>query len=79
MDKTEGHCCCNVIVFLIFAVSNTDESFIRTTTKESRMREYLSVIDLPDLTPEDMAAVDEAAIKHHYRRYFHSLYNEVKQ
>ena len=41
----------------------------RTTSKESRLPEYLSTFDAPKLTDEDVASIDEAGAKEHHRQF----------
>ena len=41
----------------------------RTTSKESRLPEYLSTFDEPDITGAEIALIDEAGAKEHHR-YF---------
>ncbi|KXN86489.1 NAD/NADP-dependent indole-3-acetaldehyde reductase [Leucoagaricus sp. SymC.cos] len=36
---------------------------VTTTSKRERLKEYLEVGDLPDLTPDEVAAIDEAGLK----------------
>ncbi|TFK51366.1 Aldo/keto reductase [Heliocybe sulcata] len=36
---------------------------VTTSSKEDRMKEYLAVLDMPDLTPEEMAEIDAAGRK----------------
>ncbi|KAA1478082.1 Aldo/keto reductase [Dentipellis sp. KUC8613] len=36
---------------------------VTTTSKESRLKEYLAVVDLPDLTADEIAAIEEAGAK----------------
>jgi len=35
----------------------------RTSSKEDRMKEYLAVLDMPDLTPEEVTEIDVAGKK----------------
>ncbi|KAA1469439.1 Aldo/keto reductase [Dentipellis sp. KUC8613] len=41
--------------------------FITTTTNASRLDEYLSIANTPELTAEELAAIDEAGSKEHHR------------
>lgn len=41
----------------------------RTTSKESRLSEYLSTFNAPKLTNEDIALIDEAGAKEHHRQF----------
>ena len=45
----------------------------RTTTKESRLPEYLSTFDAPRLTDEDIALIDEAGAKEHRRQFVRAV------
>ncbi|TBU50768.1 oxidoreductase [Dichomitus squalens] len=42
---------------------------ITTTTKESRLQEYLDTLALPDLTPEEVEAINTNGSKLHYRAF----------
>lgn len=46
----------------------------RTTTKESRLVEYLNTFDAPRLTDEDIAAIDEAGAKEYHRQFVRSSF-----
>lgn len=41
----------------------------RTTSKESRLAEYLETLDAPRLTDEEIALIDEAGAKEHHRQF----------
>ncbi len=41
----------------------------RTTTKESRLVEYLNTFDAPRLTDAEIAAIDEAGAKEYHRQF----------
>jgi len=41
---------------------------VTTSSKKSRLEEYLAAANLPDLTPEDVKAIDDAGEKVHFRR-----------
>ncbi|KIY53902.1 oxidoreductase [Fistulina hepatica ATCC 64428] len=47
-----------------------------TSTKEERIKEFLAVPQLPDLTDDEIAAIEEAGAKKHYRRGGGSLFPE---
>ncbi|KIY47872.1 Aldo/keto reductase [Fistulina hepatica ATCC 64428] len=47
-----------------------------TSTKEERIKEFLAVPQLPDLIDNEIAAIEEAGAKIHYRRGVHSLFPE---
>ncbi|KAI0275895.1 Aldo/keto reductase [Russula aff. rugulosa BPL654] len=42
---------------------------VTTTTKESRMAEYLNTFDAPRLTDAEIAAIDEAGAKEYHRQF----------
>jgi diketogulonate reductase-like aldo/keto reductase len=42
---------------------------VTTTTKESRLPEYLNTFDAPKLTDEDIVLIDEAGAKEHHRNF----------
>jgi len=42
---------------------------LTTSSKKERLEEYLSAPSLPPLTPEEVAAIDEAGSQSHFRRY----------
>jgi len=42
---------------------------VTTTKTTERLQEYLATYKLPDLTPEDIAAIDEAGAKLHSRHF----------
>lgn len=42
---------------------------VRTTSKESRVKEYLATETLPDLTVEEVQAIDDAGSKVHHRAF----------
>ena len=46
----------------------TDRVVITTSSKEARLREYLSTFQLPDLTPAAMAKIDGAG--GHFRAFW---------
>jgi len=46
---------------------------VTTTSKESRLPEYLSTFDAPDITDAEIALIDEAGAKEHHR-YFTRVY-----
>ncbi|THH17240.1 hypothetical protein EW146_g3539 [Bondarzewia mesenterica] len=43
--------------------------FVTTTSKEARLKEYLDAAALPDLTTEEVAAIDEAGSELHKRHF----------
>jgi len=49
---------------------------ITTTSKATRVKEYLDSLNLPDLTPEEIKAVDEAGSKVHERVYMLDVFNK---
>lgn len=49
--------------------------FVTTTTKEARLAEYISTANLPDLTAEEVAAIDAAGATYH-KRHFTSFWPE---
>ena len=42
---------------------------VRTSSKKLRLENYLASAELPDLTPEDVKAIDDAGMKLHFRGY----------
>lgn len=42
---------------------------VTTTSKESRLPEYLGTLDAPKLTDKDIALIDEAGAKEHHRQF----------
>jgi hypothetical protein len=50
----------------------TDKPRSRTTTKESRLVEYLNTFDAPRLTDAEIAAIDEAGAKEYHRQFVRS-------
>ncbi|KAF8590067.1 Aldo/keto reductase [Ramaria rubella] len=46
---------------------------VTTSFKESRLKEYLDAEHVPALTPEEVAVIDEAGAKAHYRRFMHHM------
>jgi hypothetical protein len=49
----------------------------RTTTKESRLVEYLNTFDAPKLTDAEIAAIDEAGAKEYHRQFVRSFLGTV--
>ncbi|KAA1469441.1 Aldo/keto reductase [Dentipellis sp. KUC8613] len=47
---------------------------VTTTTKEARLHEYISIADAPELTPEELQAIDEAGSKEYHRHFALSLF-----
>lgn len=41
----------------------------RTTKQEERLKGYLAAAEAPDLTPEEVRAIDEAGAKEHHRHF----------
>jgi hypothetical protein len=46
----------------------------RTSTKESRLVEYLNAFDAPGLTDAEIALIDEAGAKEYHRQYVRSSF-----
>jgi hypothetical protein len=49
----------------------------RTSTKESRLVEYLSTFDAPVLTDAEIASIDEAGGKEYHRQFVRSSFGTV--
>jgi hypothetical protein len=45
----------------------------RTTTKVSRLAEYLETLDAPRLTDDEIALIDEAGAKEHHRWFVRGI------
>ncbi|EIM90325.1 Aldo/keto reductase [Stereum hirsutum FP-91666 SS1] len=43
--------------------------FVTTTKQEERLKGYLAAAEAPDLTPEEVEAIDEAGAKEHHRHF----------
>lgn len=41
--------------------------FLRTSSKAERVKEYIAAETLPDLTPEEVKAIEEEGSKVHHR------------
>jgi len=46
---------------------------VTTSSKKSRLEEYLAAANLPDLTPEDVKAIDDAGEKVHFRGFMQHM------
>lgn len=49
----------------------------RTSTKESRLVEYLNTFDAPELTDAEIALIDEAGAKEHHRQFVRSSFETM--
>ena len=49
----------------------------RTSSKESRLVEYLNTFDAPGLTEAEIALIDEAGAKEHHRQFVRSSFGSV--
>ena len=49
----------------------------RTTTKESRLVEYLNTFDAPSLTDAEITAIDETGAKEYHRQFVRSSFGIV--
>lgn len=48
----------------------------RTTSKDSRMKEYLDTANVPDLTEEELQAIDSAGEQFYKRIYVRHVFGE---
>ncbi|KIJ35762.1 hypothetical protein M422DRAFT_261943 [Sphaerobolus stellatus SS14] len=46
-----------------------DIIIVTTSSKESRLKEYLDALNVPQLTPEEVSAIDAAGSKLHFRKF----------
>lgn len=46
----------------------------RTTKQEERLKGYLAAAEAPDLTPEEVKAIDDAGAKEHHRHFVSPLF-----
>ncbi|KAJ7507349.1 oxidoreductase [Mycena galericulata] len=49
---------------------------VTTSSKEARIKEYLSVTGVPDLTPEELQAIDSAGAKLHKRIFMRAVFGD---
>ncbi|KAF8643758.1 hypothetical protein AX16_008777 [Volvariella volvacea WC 439] len=49
---------------------------VTTTSKASRIEEFLDVVNVPDLTEEEIQAIDDAGEKVHKRMYMRAVFGE---
>lgn len=49
-----------------------------TTTKESRIKEFLDVEHLPDLKEDEVRAIEEAGSGLHKRAFMHAVFGEQR-
>jgi hypothetical protein len=47
-----------------------------TTSKEARIKEYLDTINVPDLSVEEIEAIEQAGSKLHKRMYMRLVFGE---
>ena len=77
MDPGQERGCCYVsmpspsMIYLVFNLSNCS-----TTSKESRLHEFLDTENVPDLSAEEIDAIEAAGAKLHKRVYLPHLFDE---
>lgn len=52
------------------------ECFRRTSSKEARIKEYLEAFQVPDLTAQEIQAIDDAGAKLHKRIFMRHVFGE---
>jgi diketogulonate reductase-like aldo/keto reductase len=62
---------CFIILSLILSTPHR-----RTSSKADRIKEYLATADVPDLTAEEMQAIDDAGAKLHKRVFARAVFGE---
>jgi hypothetical protein len=45
----------------------------RTSSKQERLKEYLDVLNVPDLTPEELESITATGSKVHHRAFVRTL------
>lgn len=49
---------------------------LRTTSQEGRIAEFINAFDVPDLTEDEILAIDDAGSKLHKRVYMRAVFGE---
>jgi len=68
VEKRRGAPVTEAQVLLKWLISK-DIIIVTTSSKESRLKEYLDALNVPDLTVEEVKAIEEGGSKLHYRRF----------
>lgn len=56
--------------------TDTDSVLDRTSSKQERLQEYLAAASVPDLTAEEIQAIEEAGSKLHKRVFMRQVFEE---
>lgn len=60
----------------VFLLSPSVDLSTRTSSKEARIKEYLSITEVPDLTADEVQAIDAAGAKLHKRIFMRQVFGE---
>ena len=79
MAAREGYCDSDVSGCQVFQPKRVDRltNRSRTSTKESRLVEYINTFDAPELTDAEIALIDEAGAKEHHRQFVRSSFETM--